>query len=196
VSAGTLQVGTGGALASTTNVTVNSGGTLLLSGTNNDKINNSATITLNGGTISLDGVLLGLDESVGALTLSGNSTIDFGTLAGGNTFRFGDSSGATWGAFTLNVWNWTQGADHLYFGSVLGAGLPAGGLGNIQFFTDGGVTPAGGFDAMFGPGNGEVSAVPEPSTVFFGLAMLTLLLYRERRWVLRCAAARASYHGA
>jgi fibronectin-binding autotransporter adhesin len=189
-SGGTLEIGQGGSLASTSSVTVNSGGTLLLSGTTNyNRINDSAAVTLAGGTLSMGGST-SFDEQVGALTLSGNSVIDFGTLAGGNILRFADSTGATWGAFTLSIWNWTAGADHLYFGSVLGAGLPVGGLGKILFYTDSGTTPTGGSPANFGPDNGEVSPVPEPSAVLVGLSLLSLAGYRERRWFFRCREAR------
>ncbi len=189
VDGGTLDIGTGGALTATTNVTVNSGGTLLLSGTGANKINDSAAVTLNGGTFSLDGST-SLDEQVGALTLSASSVIDFGTLAAGHILRFADSTGATWGAFTLSIWNWTEGADHLYFGSIFGAGLPVGGLGKILFYYDSGITPTGGAPAAFGPDNGEVSPVPEPSAVLVGLSLLSLAGYRERRWLFRCREAR------
>ena len=168
---------------------INSGGTLLLSGAGANKINNSAAVTLNGGTIAMGGST-SLDEQVGALTLSASSVIDFGTFAGGNILRFADSTGATWGAFTLSIWNWTDGADHLYFGSVFGAGLPVGGLGKILFYSDSGSTPTGGASRAFGPDNGEVSPLPEPSTVLVGLSLLSLAGYRERRWFFRCREAR------
>ncbi len=145
LTGGTLDLTTGGSISATTNVTVNTGGTLLLSGTNNNKINNSSLFTLAGGKITLGGSA-SLDEQVGALTLSGNSIIDFGTFAGGNTLRFADSSGAAWSAFTLSIHNWTRDFDHLYFGSVFGAGLTTGAggqLGKILFYTDAGITPHG-----------------------------------------------------
>jgi hypothetical protein len=58
---------------------VNSGGTLLLGASN--QINNSATMTLAGGTFSKPDYSDGTTSSVGlgALTLGANSNIDLGT---------------------------------------------------------------------------------------------------------------------
>ena len=185
VSGGTLQVATGGSLTATTNVTVNTGGTLLLSGTGN-QINNAATVTLAGGTIQTNGAS-SINETVGALTLSSTSTIDFGTLAGGNTLSFGDSSAAPWSG-TLNVWNWTSGTDHLFFGSS-SSGLTGTQLTQINLYSDSGSTflSNGGISA-----SGEISAisaVPEPSSVFVAASLLALIGWRERRWFLRCPEA-------
>jgi len=189
ISGGKLEVGEGGSLAGT-NITVNSGGTLLLSGsTNYNRIADSTGFTLAGGTLSMG--TTGLDEQVGPLSLSGNSVIDFGTFAGSNIVRFADSTGATWGAFTLSVWNWTEGVDHLYFGSVPGNsndGLSVSQLGQIAFFSDNGTTRLG--DAAWGLFLNEVSPLPEPSAVLIGLSLLSLAGYRERRWLFRCREAR------
>jgi autotransporter-associated beta strand protein len=182
ISGGSVTLGTGGALASTSNVTVNSGGTLILSG---GTINNSATVTLNGGRINLNATT---SEVVGALTLSSSSIIDFGTFAGPNDLIFADSTGSWTG--TLSIWNWTQGTDHLFFGNVFGAGLNSTQLSQINFYSDSGTTLVG--NGQYNPG-GEVSPVPEPSTVFAGLTLLSLAAYRERRWVFRCREARDSH---
>ena len=182
VSAGTLSIGTGGNLSATTGITVNTGGTLLLSGTNNDKINNSATVTLAGGTLSLGGSA-SLSESVGVLTLSSTSTIDFGTLAGGNSLTFANSSGASWSG-TLNVYNWTQGTDHLFFGST-DSGLTSTQLGHINFYSDSGTTLLGtGGGGKFGLGTGEVRPAPEPSALLVGVGLCLLVCYREG-WFMR-----------
>ena len=175
VSSGTLTLGTGGSLSNTTNVTVSSGGTLLLSGTNNSKINNSASVTLAGGTLSLGGSS-SLSETVGALTLSSSSTIDFGTLAGGNTLSFANSSGASWTG-TLKVYNWTQGTDHLFFGST-DSGLTSTQLGDILFYSDNGTTLLGG-GGKFGLGTGEVRPTPEPSALLVGVGLCMMVCYRE-----------------
>jgi len=182
VSAGTLEIGTGGTLTGTSNVTVNTGGTLLLSGTGN-QVNNAATVNLDGGTIQTNGAS-SINETVGALTLSSTSTIDFGTLAGGNTLSFGDSSAALWSG-ALNVWNWTSGTDHLFFGPS-SSGLSGAQLAQINLYSDSGTTLLGA--ASLGAG-GEISAVPEPSSVFVAASLLALIGWRERRWFLRCPEA-------
>lgn len=185
ISGGTLDVGADGSLSATTNVTVNTGGTLLLSGTSNTQINDSAGISLGGGTITLGGATT-RDEQVGALTLTGNSIIDFGAFAGGQTFRFADSSAISWTG-TLSIYNWTAAVDNLYFGNGSTTGLTATQLGQISFYSDAGTDYLN--TAIFNPNNGglagEVSPVPEPSAVVVGLALLSLVAYRERRWFFR-----------
>ena len=184
ISSGTLTIGIGGSLSNTTNVTINSGGTLLLGGTNNDKINNSATVTLAGGTLSLGG-LASLSETVGALTLSSTSTIDFGTFAAGNTLTFANSSGASWSG-TLNVYNWTQGTDHLFFGTT-DSGLTSTQLSHINFYSDSGTTLldiGGTGGGKFGLGTGEVRPTPEPSALLVGVGLCLMVCYREG-WFMR-----------
>ena len=80
VSGGTLDVN--GSLSGTTGVTVNSGGTLLLSGASGEQVNDAATVGLGGGTLAFNHAANQI-ETLGALTLSVNSTLDFG-LGGGN----------------------------------------------------------------------------------------------------------------
>jgi fibronectin-binding autotransporter adhesin len=183
VSGGTLEIGTGGSLTATTGVIVNTGGTFLLSGAG-EQVNNAATVTLAGGTIQTNGAS-SISETVGALTLSSSSTIDFGTLAGGNTLSFANSSAASWTG-TLNVWNWTSGTDHLFFGTS-SLGLTSGQLSQINLYSDSGTTfvGTGGINS-----SGEISAVPEPSSMLGALSLLGLAAYRERRWFLRCQEAR------
>ena len=103
VSAGTLNAGATNALRSTSGITVNSGGTLLISGNGNlDRINNSAGITLAGGafgrasngtnTVSegvgatnMGGTVSGTSSvGLGALTLTATSTLDFQSGTGFN----------------------------------------------------------------------------------------------------------------
>ena len=97
----TLNAGAAGALGGTSNIVVNAGGTLLLSqsGTT-DRINNSSTMTLNGGTFNTSGLsehsLSGVTviPGIGALTLSNSSIIDLG--AGASVLAFANSSAQTW----------------------------------------------------------------------------------------------------
>ena len=180
VTNGTLEVS--GALTATSQVTVNTGGTLLLSSAATDIVNNGAAFDLNGGRITLGGAS-SLDETVGTLTLSANSIIDFGTL--GHTFRFADSSGGAletaWTGTALSIWNWTPGSDHLFFGDGTGTGLQQSQLDKVKFYSDAGTTVlpwAPGFSGF--TGGGEVIPVPEPGAVAAPLGLLGLA-WRERR---------------
>ena len=182
VNAGTLE--NSGSLSGTTSIAVNSGGTLLLSGAGggNTKLNDAATMTLGGGKLSFSGITTSLDETVGTLTLSASSIIDFGTLAAGNTFRFANSSAISWTGTTLSIWNWSAGFDHLYFGAN-SSGLQQSQLDKIKFYSDGGTTIlpfAPGFSAFTGS-LGEVVPVPEPGAVATALGLLGLIGWRERR---------------
>ena len=171
VSAGTLELAKSGgqAIGATSSVTITTGGTLLLSQSN--QINDAATITLNGGTFNTGG----LSETVGTLTLSSNSTLD---LAGASSLNFAASSGQTWSG-TLSIWNWTSGTDHVYFGTS-GTGLTGGQLNQVSFFSDSGTSFIG--TAGFVSGSfGEITAVPEPGTIAAGLVIVGFIAWRERK---------------
>ena len=184
VNQGTLEVaGTAGALANTSRVTVNTGGTLLLSSTTaaaGGQIADGAGVTLAGGTIQAG--VNGINETMGALTLSNDSTIDFGTLTGTNNLRFADSTGLFASGTTLSIINYTVDTDHLFFGSVMGSGVDATQLGQISFFSGGSIGSGFLGAANFLPA-GEVSPVPEPSSVAIALGLLGLIGWRERRRV-------------
>jgi autotransporter-associated beta strand protein len=181
INAGTLEAGAAGALGATTDIVVNTGGTLLLSGTG-DRVNDSTTtFTLAGG--KLDAA--GLSETFGALTLTDDSIIDFGS--GASTLTFADSTNLWAFGKTLNIWNWSGtpfsggGTDQLRFASN---GLNATQLSQINFFSDAGFNkisitpqyPGNGFVSF-----GEVVPIPEPSGVVTVLALLGLAGWRERR---------------
>ncbi len=120
-------------------------------------------------------------ESLGALTLSANSTIDFGT-GDGNTLIF---SGLTLGGNTLSIYHWSGSRylpggtdsgtpptqDRLVFTSNV-AGEP---LSQISFYSGGfGSALVGtGSQISFGS-NCEVVPMPEPGTIFGALALLGL----------------------
>ncbi len=184
VGNGTLEAAGAGALGGaiinggTSGITVNTGGTLLLSGTGN-RIKDSATLDLAGGTFNTGGT----SETLGALTLSVSSIIDFGTV--GNTLRFADSSALTWAGASLSIYNWTSGNDHLFFGDGQTTGLLQGQLDKIKFYSDAGSTLlpyAPGFSGFTG-GLGEVTPVPEPTAIAVAMSLLGLIGYRERRKV-------------
>ena len=92
------------------------GGTLLLSGTTpgdgaSDRLKDLGGVTLGGGKLQVaDGFGNGLHETMGALTLSENSTLDFGTSAG-TVFLTFDFNNTAFGGYTpgktLTINNWT-----------------------------------------------------------------------------------------
>ena len=180
VSAGTLSLDnnntTTARLANTSNITVNSGGTLLLAqsgGTSSiDRVNDSATITLNGGTFNTGGLseytVGSVKPGIGALTLSSSSIIDL--ASGASILAFANSSGPTWSG-TLSIYNWSgtliagNGTDQVYFGTD-NTGLTGTQLGQISFYSGAGTGFLG--SATWGSDlDGEVvplAPVPEPST--------------------------------
>lgn len=165
VSAGTLEVT--GNLTATTHVTV-TGGSLLIGSSN--VINDTATVSMGGGSIAM-GSAGNLTESVGQLTLSSNSTLDFGSGAN-NVMRFAsfDSSGSA--IFTISNWLPTT---HLVFTSSTGGQTEwdrfsfGSGIGTTQIAYTG---AGGGF---------EIIAVPEPGTIAAGLTILGFVAWRERK---------------
>ncbi len=181
VSNGTLLVS--GSLSATTTVNITAG-TLLLGASN--VINDAAAVNLGGGTFNTGG----FSETLGALTLSATSTIDFGA-GNANELTF---TTLTLGSNNLNIWNWTATnlpinadggtagdglRDRLLF-TTLGT-LSAGELSQIHFFSDAGSTGLGdGRQISFGA-NQELVPVPEPTTILGALALVGLVGYRERR---------------
>jgi autotransporter-associated beta strand protein len=178
IDTGTLEIAAGGQLSGTASVAVNTGGTLLFSGPGgvNAKVSSASILNLGGGQVAASGLTSSLDQQFGVLTLSENSTIDFGMLAAGNTLRFADTAGATWTpGRTLNIWNWTSGADHLFFGSS-SAGIAAGQLSQVRFYSDNGITLLGqGYHGSLG----EVTPVPEPSSLALAVGLLGVVGIRE-----------------
>ena len=180
VNAGTLTSAatSGSALGSTSSITVNSGGTLLLGAS--DQINNTAEITLAGGTLGKGNFSEGAADAVGAgaLTLTdAGSHLDFGSGAVG-VLTFANF---TPGANTLVIDNWTgtaatvgsAGTDRLIFNAAqatnLGSFSFTGYTGAVEIALDGGY-----FEVV------PLTAVPEPSTwIPAVLAFLALVYYRR-----------------
>ena len=178
---GTLSAGAG-ALSTTSDVSINTGGTLLLSGAGAiNRVNNSAGINLAGGTLSTSG-LTGAAEALGSLTLSGNSTIDFGAGTG-DTLTFASLASHTAGT-TLKILGWsgtpyTSGSDRLIFGGSAASFNGAFAQSDVTFDGFG-----AGFKAIdLGGSTFEIVAVPEPATVLVTLALVGLIGLRERRLV-------------
>jgi hypothetical protein len=150
-------------------------GTLLLGGAN--KIGNSTAVNLNGGTLNTGG----FSDTVGALTLTANSVLDFGTT---NNVHLQFSSAAwTAGALTVNNWTGTAFAtgnpDQFLVASA--GPLDSSFLGQISFTGHG----SGAIAFNVGGGLYEIVPVPEPTTVLGAAGLLAFLAYRERRRVSR-----------
>jgi hypothetical protein len=156
---------------------VNSGAILFLGG--NNQINNTAQITLAGGTFRRGNFSEGTAGSAGAGALSltaAGSHLDFGTgtvgiltfaslTAGGNTLTIDNWSGV---AATLG----TGSTDRLIFGSN-----QSGNLSSFNF------TGFGAGAVQFDLGNGffEVTPVPEAGTYFSGAIVFALILLHHRK---------------
>jgi fibronectin-binding autotransporter adhesin len=169
VSAGTLELAslTGSAAGSVSSVTVATGATLLVSQSN--QVNNNATVTLSGGTITRGS---GVSEVFGNLNLTEASFLDFGAGTAGNltfgtyqnnttpsalltlnNFTFGNS-------FTFNSTSFSQGSINSYF--QFGTGFVDYSLSNTgSTFT--------------------ITAIPEPSTYVAAIGLLALMLWPLRR---------------
>lgn len=192
INGGTLSAAAPGASGGTSTIVVNLGGTLLFSASESattDRINDNATMTLNGGTFNTAGLsehgLSGatVTPGMGAVTLSSNSVIDLG--AGASVIAFANRSAQTWTG-TLSIYNWSgtpgagNGTDQLYFGTDA-TGLTAQQLGQIAFYSDSGATFLG-WAGYANDLDGEVVPVPEPSTWFAtALAFGGLVVTQLRR---------------
>jgi hypothetical protein len=185
VSAGILEVsGASGALSATSAVNIN-GGTLLLSGSAANRINDAATISLGaaGSTLQLSGAVT---ETLGALTLSGDAgarVIDFGATSGVLTFASltADSS------LPLHIWNWSG---NLGIGGGTDRFIISNGLApsNVSFFSGSGTGLYSG--ATVFTSSNELVPVPEASTLLGVLGLMAPLAWRERRHWMRCREAR------
>ena len=187
VNSGTLQAAAAGAAGGTSQVVLNEGGSFLVTAGN--AVNDSAAINLNGGRMAVSG---NFDETVGLLTLSANSTIDFSGFAG--TLRFGGIGSWATGA-TLAIWNWSgttqygtqvnnyQNPSNLVF-TTTNSTLTSN-LANISFYSDSGNSFVGsGFEVSgFSGGGSQIIAVPELETYLYAVVLLAGLVvqYIRRR---------------
>jgi autotransporter-associated beta strand protein len=197
-----------GRISGTSGVTVNSGGTLLLSGSSSftDRINNAAGVTLDGtGKFNTGGLSEGTAPvpstptngvvGMGALTLQNTATgsravIDF-TSGNSSALVFNSLSGAS-GAF-VNILNWTgvanmdSGAptnDRLLF--AVDPSLTTTDLANWTFFNDSGTAFATGATVIPFGNEFEIVPVPEPSTWIGGaLALLAVGWTQRKRFAKR-----------
>jgi hypothetical protein len=216
-----LAAGAANALGGTSSVAVNSGGTLLLSGTTgNNRINNSAGVNMTGGSIFNTGKLTegvvptgptgsGGSAGMAGLTLTGSSAaignhivINFATLSTdpGSALAFTSLIGGS-GKF-VDLLNWTgdlgfdTGAsnnDRLLFAND--PNLTQSDLANWNFYSDGGSTlfAAGGTEFVYG-NMFEIVAVPEPSTWVAAALALGVIGFSQRKRMRACASFTVKKH--
>jgi autotransporter-associated beta strand protein len=193
VNGGTLNAAAANAAGGTTVIDVNSGSFLVTAA---NAVNDNAAIKLNGGTLAVSGTF---EETVGALTLSANSTIDLAGFTG--TLRF--SGVGSWAnTANLAIWNWNginqygtpvgDGANNRHVVFANNSGL-SNYLDRISFYSDSGSSFAGnGFEQGFSGGSSEIIAVPETETYFAGILLILgatiyqLRLARQGRGFLAC----------
>ena len=184
VSGGTLTAAasSGSALGSTSSVTVNLGGTLLLGAA--DQINNSASMSLGGGTFAKGNFSEGATNAVGigALTLSASSTIDFSTGTVG-TLSFASLNASS---FTLTIDNWTGVPNQAGTASTDRLIFDSDQSGNLSRFAFTGYGPSSAMQFSLPGGYYEVvAAVPEPGTWAPATATFALLVaYGLRRYLV------------
>ena len=179
VSDGTLALAktAGENAVGTAAIILNSRGTLLLENTN--QIGNSTAITLAGGTFSTG---TGYSETLGALTLTADSTITLGAAI--HNLRFGASNLVGWNpdaTLTIYGWSGTGGlsgiAGQIFFGTDANA-LTFDQLSHISF---------NGYSGAKLLANGELvpMAVPEPAVFMAALLLAGLVLCREIKFFNR-----------
>jgi autotransporter-associated beta strand protein len=183
VNEGTLILDglTGSSLGSTPSVSVVNGATLLLS--QSDQVNNSATVSLSGGTITRGS---GVSEVFGALNLTDASALDFGSGTSGN-LTFGAYEGNAAPSALLTVNNFF-GGNTLVFASNLSAYISESYNGTAftsEFFNIN--STSGGFTSNWNGSTFTITAIPEPSTYLAAAGLLSLMLWPSRKRLIKDA---------
>ncbi len=184
VGAGTLELNSPATAIVGSSITVNTGGTLLLSSSN--QISNSTNMTLAGGAFSTG---TGFSEELGTLTLSSDSSISLGASI--HNLRFGASNLAVWTPGTmLTIYGWTGlpdasgtagqiffGTDDLALTSTQLSQIAFNGFAGAKLLTTGELVPM---------------AVPEAEAVVAAALLALMVAWRERdrlrQWLHRTAA--------
>ena len=175
VQAGALNLNTtsGSAAGSISSLSVASGATLLVS--QNSQVNNSATVSLSGGTIRTGA---GVSEVFGNLSVTSASFLDFGTTsyANANTVSFGTYAPSA--LLTLQNFN---------FGSTLTFKSDMSSFINnnsLFAFQNGGI---GSYSWDSGTSTFTITAIPEPSTYLAAASLLGMMLWPSRRRLIKDA---------
>jgi hypothetical protein len=162
---------TGSAAGGTTSVAVATNATLLIS--QNNQVNNTATVSLTGGTIR---TASGVSEAFGNLTVTGSGFLDFGTTsyANSNTISFGTYTPSA----LLTINNFDYGST-LIFKSDLSSSIT-----NSSFFAfnNGGIASSS-WNA--GTSTFTITAIPEPSTYLAAAGLLAVFLWPSRKRIIR-----------
>jgi len=173
--AGLLNLNTtsGSAAGSISSLSVASGATLLVS--QNSQVNNSATVSLSGGTIRTGA---GVSEVFGNLSVTSASFLDFGTTsyANANTVSFGTYAPSA--LLTLQNFN---------FGSTLTFKSDMSSFINnnsLFAFQNGGI---GSYSWDSGTSTFTITAIPEPSTYLAAASLLGMMLWPSRRRLIKDA---------
>jgi fibronectin-binding autotransporter adhesin len=196
IAEGTVVVS--GSIAASSGVDIAGGASFIMDGTSTDRVKDTATINVAGGTVAFTSAAAasnGLSETVGTLALTASSTLDFGTHAANTLTLTGAASVDT---FTLSIYNWSGSAyaadatadsgdllqDRLLFSNAAGTGLTSAQLAQISFYSDDGHNFLGTGLQVAGPTAGVLeivpTAVPEPTSIAL-LASAALLGLRRRR---------------
>jgi len=172
VQAGVLSLAsaTGSAAGGTTNVIVATNATLLIA--QSDQVNNSAGVTLSGGTIQRAS---GVSEVFGNLNLTASSFLDFGGGTAG-TITFSGIDYTPSALLALDIANFNQGSA-LVFQTTNNLSMSG--------FTFSGTGGFGG--SSFDGSTFTITAIPEPSAYFAVIALLGLVLWPAARRVGRAA---------
>lgn len=175
-------------------LTVNSGGTVLLGGSGNDQIFNSAGLTMAGGTFNTgslsEGTATNGGAGIGALTLTANSTVNFGTETN-SILHFAGLGTHTKGGPDLAITNWSGVAnlggsgDRLLFTGTTDQFIAQYDQTDVSF---NGLT---GYRAVQFGDFYEVTAVPEPSTYAAGILAFAAIGFAQRRRIRSLIARRA-----
>lgn len=172
INAGTVvmeRTSTNGAFTGSS-ILLNGGGTLLIS--NSNQIGNSTNLIMNGGTLTTGTTG---SETLGTLTLTANSIIDFAAISNFDLY-FGNSSMNLWsGTLTINDWsgNQTGGTNSRIFFSNNSSGLTSAQLAQVNF------TGFGSGAILLSNGELVPNIVPETSVMWAGILLVLIFMARQ-----------------
>ncbi len=172
VSGGTLELSSaaGSAAGATASVAVSTNAVLLIS--QSEQVNNAATVSLSGGTITLSGAV---SETFGDLAMNGDSFLNFGGTQGAHFIKFGS---LTLNDFTLGISNFVLDNQLQYSAADYAEGEA---LANTFDFTS-----SAGRVFSFNDGVFTITAIPEPSAVLAAVGLLCFCIWPVRRRLLAC----------